>query len=64
MFVGTVVIPGALAVLLIALPFLDRSPARHPADRKKTICIALMIVALAVGLSIMGYIEHYVTPPR
>lgn len=64
MFMGTVVIPGALAVLLIALPFLDRSPARHPADRKKTIFVALMIVALAVGLSIMGYIEHFMAPPR
>ena len=64
MFIGTVVIPGGLAVLLIALPFLDRSPARHPVDRKKTIFVALMIVALAVGLSIMGYIEHFMAPPR
>ena len=64
MFMGTVVIPGALALLLIGLPFLDRSPARHPTDRKKTIFVALMIVALAVGLSIMGYIEHFMAPPR
>jgi ubiquinol-cytochrome c reductase cytochrome b subunit len=64
MFIGTVIIPGGLAALLIALPFLDRSPARHPLDRKRTMLIALMIVAVAGGLSVMGYIEHYMTPPR
>ena len=31
--VATIVIPGLLAALLIALPFLDRSPDRHPLKR-------------------------------
>ena len=34
MFIGTAAIPGGLAALLMALPFLDRSPERHPAQRK------------------------------
>jgi ubiquinol-cytochrome c reductase cytochrome b subunit len=62
MVVGTVVIPGGLALLLIALPFLDRSPARHPAQRKLAMAAALVILAAVVGLSILGYWEHFVKP--
>jgi ubiquinol-cytochrome c reductase cytochrome b subunit len=62
MFIGTVAIPGGLAVLLMALPFLDRSPERHPLQRKKSMLVAGIILALLVGLSIMGYIEHFLTP--
>jgi ubiquinol-cytochrome c reductase cytochrome b subunit len=60
MFIGTVVIPGGLALLLIALPFLDRSPARRPSERKAAMAVALLILAAAVGLSILGYWEHFV----
>jgi quinol-cytochrome oxidoreductase complex cytochrome b subunit len=62
MVIGTVVIPGGLALLLIALPFLDRSPTRHPAQRKLAMAAALVILAAAVGLSILGYWEHFVKP--
>jgi ubiquinol-cytochrome c reductase cytochrome b subunit len=61
MFIGTVAIPGGVAVLLIALPFLDRSPERHPLRRKKSMLVAAIILALLAGLSIMGYIEHFLT---
>lgn len=62
MFIGTVAIPGGLALLLIALPFLDRSPARHPAQRKLAMAAAFLILAAVVALSIMGYWEHFVKP--
>ncbi len=57
--IGSVIIPGGLAALLIALPFLDTSPDRHPARRKKVILIAVTIAIILLGLSIMGYLEHF-----
>ena len=57
--IGSVIIPGALVALLITLPFLDTSPDRHPARRKKIILIAVIIAIILVGLSIMGYLEHF-----
>ena len=57
--IGSVIIPGGLAALLIALPFLDTSPSRHPARRKKGILIAVTIAVILLGLSIMGYLEHF-----
>lgn len=62
MFIGTVAIPGGLAMLLIALPFIDSGPVRHPAERKLAMAAALLILAAVVGLSIMGYWEHFVKP--
>jgi ubiquinol-cytochrome c reductase cytochrome b subunit len=60
--VATVIIPGALVGLIIALPFLDRSPERHPSRRKKMMLIATIIAAVLMGLSIMGYLEHFGEP--
>jgi quinol-cytochrome oxidoreductase complex cytochrome b subunit len=60
--VGAVIIPGGLVGLMMALPFIDRSPERHPARRKKVILIAAVIVATLIALSVMGYIEHHLTP--
>jgi ubiquinol-cytochrome c reductase cytochrome b subunit len=62
MVVGTVLIPGGLVGLLLALPFLDRSPERHPARRKTALLAAAGLAALLMGLSLMGYYEHYVVP--
>ncbi len=56
---GSTIIPGALAGLLIALPYLDRSGRRHPSQRKSVMLIAGIIMAMILGLSIMGYIEHF-----
>ena len=56
---GSTIIPGALAGLLIALPYLDSSGRRHPSQRKSVMLIAVIIVAMILGLSIMGYIEHF-----
>ena len=60
--IATVIIPGALVGLIIALPFLDRSPQRHPASRKKMMLVAAIIAAVLMGLAIMGYLEHFGTP--
>jgi ubiquinol-cytochrome c reductase cytochrome b subunit len=57
--IGSVIIPGGLAMLLMVLPFLDSSPDRHPARRKKVMLIAAAIAIILLGLSIIGYVEHF-----
>jgi ubiquinol-cytochrome c reductase cytochrome b subunit len=59
MVFGTVLIPGGLVGLLFALPFLDRSSERHPARRMTTMLAAATLVIALLGLSVMGYIKHY-----
>ncbi|OEU69325.1 MAG: hypothetical protein BA867_01830 [Desulfobacterales bacterium S5133MH16] len=58
--VGSVVIPGGLVGFLIALPFIDSSPERHPARRKMVMLVAAIIAIAVLALSIMGYLEHHV----
>ena len=50
-----VLAPGVGVALLFLLPFLDRSPARHP--RKRPVAMAGMVILLAtiVGLTIWGW---------
>jgi ubiquinol-cytochrome c reductase cytochrome b subunit len=60
--VGTVVVPGGLALLLLALPFMDRSSTRHPLHRKKAMAVAIMIVLFVAVLSIMAYVQHFLKP--
>lgn len=62
MFVGTLLIPGGLAALLVALPFLDRSPERRPARRKGAMVLALTIVLALAALSLVAYMEHFGAP--
>ena len=57
--IGSVIIPGGLVALLIALPFLDTSSDRHPARRKKVMLFAGIIAIILLGLSIMGYVQHF-----
>ena len=57
--IGSVIIPGGLAALLFALPFLDTSPDRHPGRRKKVFLVALVIAIILLGLSIVGYVAHF-----
>jgi len=56
---GSAIIPGLLAGLLVALPFLDRSAERHPLQRKLVVTIAGIIGIMLLVLSAMGYIEHF-----
>ena len=46
--VATMVIPGALTALLLALPFLDRAPTNRPSDRMRVIS-ATGVSLLALG---------------
>ncbi len=62
MVIATVIIPGALVGLITALPFLDRSAERHPARRKKMMLVAAIIAAVLMGISVMGYLEHFGEP--
>jgi ubiquinol-cytochrome c reductase cytochrome b subunit len=57
--VGSLIIPGGLAGLMIALPFLDRSPERHPSKRWKVMIVGATIAMALLVLSVMGYLEHF-----
>jgi quinol-cytochrome oxidoreductase complex cytochrome b subunit len=59
---ATAIIPGGLVGLILALPFIDRSPERDPSRRKMTILIGVLIASILIALAIMGYIEHHMTP--
>ncbi|GEM_PF-592225 len=52
--VGTFVIPGLIFLVLILLPFLDRSPYRHPLRRPWVTYGGGGFVALVLGLTILG----------
>ena len=60
--IGSVIIPGGLAGLLVALPFIDSAPERRPNRRKLVMLIAAIIVSAVLALSIFGYIEHFMVP--
>jgi ubiquinol-cytochrome c reductase cytochrome b subunit len=60
--IGSVIIPGGLAGLLIVLPFIDSSPERHPTHRKMVMLVAAIIAIAVLVLSVLGYIEHFRTP--
>jgi len=57
--IGSIIIPGGLAGLMIVLPFLDRSPERYPSKRWKIMIIAAVIALALLVLSITGYLEHF-----
>ena len=57
--IGSVIIPGGLIGLLIALPFMDSSSERHIFKRKKVMVLAAIILFVLLVLSILGYLEHF-----
>jgi len=54
---ATVVIPGGLVLLLILLPFIDRSPSRLLSRRPWVLSITAVVLVVAVGLSMYSAIE-------
>lgn len=65
--VATVIVPGLISVGMLALPWLDRSPSRHPAARQ-WIIISGMAAILLIGLmTLKGVLEtppaHHGAPP-
>jgi mono/diheme cytochrome c family protein len=60
-WIGTTIVPAAAILLLLLLPFIDRSPYRH--WRKRKIAIGIMSVAVLgmAGLTLLAVAE---TPPQ
>jgi ubiquinol-cytochrome c reductase cytochrome b subunit len=57
---ATVVIPGLVSVGMILLPWLDRSPSRHPAMRQWVIVTGTFIILMIGLMTLKGVLE---TPP-
>lgn len=53
--VGILVVPGFVALLFVALPFLDRRPERRPWKRAAAVTIYAVIF---IGLGILGGLSH------
>ncbi len=61
--IAAVVIPGLFILLLLVLPFIDRSPYRHPLDRPVVTGAGLAVLVGIVALTIMGARSPLVNPP-
>lgn len=55
--IATVIIPGAVAAVLLALPFLDRSPDRKPRGRMKVLAFVGALMAGVVALTALAIVE-------
>jgi ubiquinol-cytochrome c reductase cytochrome b subunit len=53
--IGILVIPGFVALLFVALPFLDRRPERRPWKRPVAVTIYAVIF---IGLGVLGGLSH------
>jgi len=60
--VGTILIPGLVTVGMLALPWLDRSPSRHPAQRRWVIDLGLFLVLFIGTLTLKGILTE--PPPQ
>jgi len=58
--VATLVIPGGISLGMLLLPWLDRSPSRHPARRQWIIVLGTAIILLIAIMTLKGILE---TPP-
>jgi quinol-cytochrome oxidoreductase complex cytochrome b subunit len=52
--IAGIILPGVLVLLLIILPFVDRSPERNPLRKPVTTTIGILVVAAIVVLTIWG----------
>ncbi len=62
--IATVIVPGAVATFLFALPFIDRAPTRAPAKRGPVLAGVGVIMAGVVALTALAIVadatnEHY-----
>jgi mono/diheme cytochrome c family protein len=55
--VGVFLLPTAVVLLLFALPFLDRSPRRHPLKRPVVNGLAVLAVVGVLALSVLAVLE-------
>jgi ubiquinol-cytochrome c reductase cytochrome b subunit len=56
--VAGLVTMGLFAVLLFFIPFLDRSPYRHPRKRKLTVTLGVAVLILALALGVLGFLSE------
>lgn len=61
---ATMVIPGAVSIGMILLPWLDRSPSRHPARRQWIIVTGVLVILMIGLMTLKGIIETPVHAPR
>jgi ubiquinol-cytochrome c reductase cytochrome b subunit len=55
--VATVLLPGAVAVTLFALPWIDRSPTRRPRSRWQVLSIVGLLMAGVTALTALAMVE-------
>lgn len=60
--IGTFVLPAIAGLLLVLLPFLDRSPERSPIKRKLLVPLSGLAVISVIGLTIQGALAPIVQP--
>lgn len=58
--VATVIIPGAIGLGMLLVPWLDRSKSRHPASRQWVINAGIAVILLIAIMTLKGILE---TPP-
>jgi quinol-cytochrome oxidoreductase complex cytochrome b subunit len=51
---GGVVAPALMVLALLLIPYLDRNPSRHPADRKWILWLFTLFVVANVALIVVG----------
>jgi ubiquinol-cytochrome c reductase cytochrome b subunit len=62
--VGTVGVPTVLILILVLLPFIDRSPERNPLKRPVAVTGALILAGIIVAMSVKGYLSPgFAQPP-
>jgi quinol-cytochrome oxidoreductase complex cytochrome b subunit len=53
-FLGGVVVPGLIVLVLLAIPYIDPNPSRRPADRKWAIRAFTLFVVVNIVLIVIG----------
>jgi cytochrome b6-f complex subunit 4 len=55
--IAGIIVPGVVVLLMIVLPFVDRSPERNPLRKPVTTTIAVIVVAAIVVLTVWGAVS-------
>lgn len=61
-FIGAMLLPGLVILLLLALPFLDRNPKRHFLNRPLASLAAVAVIAGILALTVLSVLEA--PPPQ
>jgi ubiquinol-cytochrome c reductase cytochrome b subunit len=56
--IATVVLPGALFLILMALPFIDRNPSRRIANRPYALISGVVVLAGTISLYVFAFIRE------